>query len=248
MDGNAGSCSICTTGFSLVNGTCQQICSTGCQNCSSSTVCNTCFSVFVYLSNNKCPTCPNSPACVTCMPSNPNTCTLCNNGYYLSVGNCLPCQSYCKTCTSATLCTTLYNQNGFTLISINATHNAPASCSKGCMICSGSNPAICSQCKTGLYLTQEGICRPCTAASLCASCLPSNPAQCLSCYPGTFIGNNSVCISCSFPCTSCTNNNPNECSTCAQGYVLIISNKTCELSSNIASTFNIQPIDNCANS
>ena len=145
FDSNNGSCTVCSLGYELINGSCTKVCSDGCQSCTNSTVCTVCFSQFYYLTNQQCKTCPNSPACINCLANSPNTCTKCNQGYYLSSSNtCLPCQSYCKVCTSSTYCKELFNFKGFTLIEINSTHNAPAACNQGCISCSSSNPQVCS--------------------------------------------------------------------------------------------------------
>ena len=39
-------------------------------------------------------------ACLVCTDGNPDSCTSCNNGYYLTGTTCEICSSSCSTCTS----------------------------------------------------------------------------------------------------------------------------------------------------
>jgi hypothetical protein len=248
-DPNAGSCTLCAAGYSLANGTCQQLCSSGCAACTNVTTCTSCVVEFVYLSGASCLSCPNSPACTSCLASSPAACASCNTGYFLSSGTCLPCPAYCRTCSSTSWCTALANPLGYTLVATSSASNAPAACDPGCSSCSPAAPTTCTKCLSGFYLTASSYCRPCTPSSQCSSCSRSNPSLCLSCYPGAFLSSSSTptCTACSFPCAACLAPNSTLCTACVQGYVLVSSSQTCQPSSSVVQNFNAKPVDNCAN-
>lgn len=190
--------------------------------------------------------CPNIPACINCDPTNPSTCTSCNTGYYLMNGTCMPCAAYCYLCTSATLCQVPVNPYGFALMmNVDETSNYLVACDPGCIICSNSNPSMCTTCMNGYYLTTNNYCKACTISSYCAVCSTTNASSCITCFTGYFLNNN-VCVQCTFPCTSCTNQVATQCSSCAIGYTLL-SNNTCTKTSTLSSSFGTIT-ENCANS
>jgi proprotein convertase subtilisin/kexin type 5 len=122
------------------------------------------------------------------MTSNASMCMSCSDGYWLtSQKECLACPAYCKTCTSATWCTALFNPVGFTLLYVSAGVNYPAACDPGCSYCSTVNPQECMMCMTGFYLTANMWCKPCTAASQCGSCSSTDPAICTSCMADAYL-------------------------------------------------------------
>ena len=149
-----GACTSCTSPYSLSSGTCVSTCAEGCLICSDSTTCLLC-STYYYLNFTSalCTKCPNIPACLTCSSSDPTICNQCNSGFYMNNNTCLPCPSYCASCSSATLCLSLAQTTGYILMLKDEKSNYPAICDPGCEICSSSNPSICTDCKDGYYLT-----------------------------------------------------------------------------------------------
>ena len=134
------------------------------------------------------------------------------------------------------------------MFEISQTTNNLASCDPGCRTCSISNPAVCTVCSDGYYMTTSNWCKPCTFASRCSSCSTTTPAVCLGCFAGHYLDTTtSTCIQCTFPCISCIDQNATKCSACPVGWALVIANNTCILTTNLQSTFgNI--VKNCANS
>lgn len=72
-NGNLGSCTTCSAGFNVINGTCQPVsCGAGCTQCSSATTCQFCMSYYFKNSSNVCQLCPGAPICFIC--SNNSVC------------------------------------------------------------------------------------------------------------------------------------------------------------------------------
>mgnify|MGYP002365382272 FL=1 len=94
--------------------------------------------------------------CLSC--SDPKTCTLCKDGYYVTYAInlasyiCSPCPSQCM------LCKKKFNSN---------VTNTPA----------------CIVCLPGSTLSSQGLCVPCKATG-CVSCNSSNTSSCIECAPG----------------------------------------------------------------
>jgi hypothetical protein len=77
---------------------------TGCQICSSQSICTNCLTGYV-LQNNKCVSCTITN-CISCLTL--KVCTLCSQNYLLQSGSCNLCSSIiqnCKICSLATQCT-----------------------------------------------------------------------------------------------------------------------------------------------
>lgn len=160
----------------------------------------------------------------------------------------MACPAYCKTCTSSTWCTALFNPMGFTLLYVSSTVNTIAACDPGCWYCSMVAPEMCLMCMTGFYMTANSWCKPCTFASKCASCSSVDPAVCTSCMADAFLQTDGTCMPCASPCSACTGENATMCTSCIQGYVYVEADNTCELESDVNTLFNLSPVDNCANS
>jgi proprotein convertase subtilisin/kexin type 5 len=97
-----------------------------------------------------------------CLSCNINECIFCADNYYLSVGNCFYCQSYCQICESSSKClicadklktgdTCSINVRICLLDQLfNGTECTPcATTIIGCLLC---NEISCSLCQTGYYL------------------------------------------------------------------------------------------------
>ena len=93
-------CTTCSSGFTLVNGTCNRI------SCSASFVFDpvlgtcSCPSSSIAGKGGLCVSC--SLECRSCSVLG---CTSCNQRYYLAGASCLPCSSNCLSCLSSTFCT-----------------------------------------------------------------------------------------------------------------------------------------------
>lgn len=140
------------------------------------------------------------------------------------------------------MCSQLYNQNGYVLVSINSTANMPAACDPGCMTCSAANPSFCSACNAGYYLS-SGTCMACSVSSLCMTCSSSNSGMCLTCFPGSSLSSSNTCVQCQSPCASCQNDNPSACTSCPIGYAL--QSNTCVSFSTFNNTVQAT-LQNCA--
>lgn len=73
-----------------------KLCAPGCSDCSSG-ACKACSDGYIFDSDSS--TCFICPAgCTVCSASDPNSCSACIDGAYLSGTECLPCDPICVTC------------------------------------------------------------------------------------------------------------------------------------------------------
>ena len=226
---NATTCTTCQDNYQFnstsgaCEATCADTCKTCCPNClgNDGHLCSACIDrYYLQPSNSTCSRCPGAPQCITCDPQNPDTCTACSSGFFLSSGSCTACPTGCSQCDNANKCTQL-GEGGKTIITEGNT-TFIAVCNSGCSECSSSDPGFCSACEDGFYLSTSNttsICLPCSATSNCMTCSASSPAVCLSCWPNAFL-QNSTCQSCAYPCATCETGTTATCTSCFSGFVL----------------------------
>lgn len=151
--------------------------------------------------------------------------TACPTNYYYpdsATRACLPCHSYCKTCTGSAVTQCPSCDTGYYLLPSSTTCVVEASCPIGtypdsstnicqpchsyCAVCTGPAVNECSQCNSGYYRKQGTT--TCVVASGCPALT----------YPDT---SSNVCESCHAYCTVCTGAAVSQCSQCATGYFLL---------------------------
>lgn len=203
-------CSVCNTGFNLVNNSC-----------------------VAYTVNSTCTT----TNCVQCNSN--NQCTACLSGYLLYNGscvcdfqNCLACQggNYCTLCAFPTIATITSSSGCLPLITLGTFCNV-----SNCLFC--SSMGVCGQCFNGYSLQSNGVCTQnvCNRVNNCTLC---NYQQniCYACNPGyvpsTFMGPSCVAVSATYSCAVagcmvCQSNNPNACQTCSP-FNSLTSNNQCD--------------------
>ena len=120
-----------------------------------------------------------------------------------------------------------------------------AVCDPGCRTCSSANPTLCSQCSSGYYIA-SGRCQVCPNSCLtCSSTNSTDSSLCLRCFSNYYL-DVGVCLPCPHPCFSCSSSSV--CSSCLEGFVYVPASSTCIYPDQVALSFNIQPIPNCASS
>lgn len=215
---NITQCTGCVSGYVLNSSNlCAFNCPTNCQTCSNSTTCTTCNVGYYVNSNSQCSQCTGT-ACNQCTAASPNLCTSCINGYFFTAtsgqsGTCTACPTFCSSCSSATVCTSLAQPNSQAIVQING-QSFLAQCQSNCMTCSVLNPQLCTQCMWGFYLNGNNICMPC-GGSNCKTC-NTNSSVCDSCFTSYILGNN-ACTACSANCLTCS---ISSCTSCNPGYYL----------------------------
>src|ERR1044071_8242766 len=86
------------------------------------------------------------------------------------------------------------------VVSLNA--QGPQQCSDyNCLSCP-SHPSICTNCKSGFYMS-GGSCSSCRYG--CQICY--NGSSCSMCKSGYFLDDSNNCQSCRYPCNTCTDYN-----------------------------------------
>ena len=192
-----------------VTGYCEQ-CDASCKACSGglNTNCVACNSGKYLLQANN--------SCVTCVA----------NGYYADIisGNCLQCDSRCKTCFGAFPTNCLSCNSGKYLLHAN---NSCVSCNvngyfadimtghcqqcdSSCKTCSGILPTNCLSCNSGKYLLQLN--------NTCVSCNVDGY------YADTVTGN---CMQCDSFCKTCSGPLSTNCLSCSSGTYLMQANNSC---------------------
>lgn len=152
------------TGSLISNGV-ATLCPPGCKTCTSNTVCTVCNQGFILLtSTSTCGVC--GPRCTACSNSDPNSCTACRDGAFLSGTQCNSCASMCISCNgNATSCSQCPPGQFFA-------SGQCSLCQPYCRNCTSS--ATCVECIRGFTLTVSNppTCRRCS--TMCSSCNPSN--------------------------------------------------------------------------
>jgi hypothetical protein len=244
------------TGY-MVNGAIK-LCSPGCNDCSSGE-CTSCLTGYTFDSTTAtCFTCALN--CIACSASNPNSCTACITGSYLSGTSCLPCNRTCIACSgTANSCTTCPPGQFF-----DSGQGQCTFCQKNCQTC--TSDTVCTLCNRGFALATATnssiICRGCSLK--CSSCNAANITECTSCAAGLQLvsgscvqcpdkctscsdGKCAICISgftpnsngvcvktCQLPCATCVDNQPSVCLSCYSGSSL--SGNTCQINLNCSAT------------
>ncbi|EAR86018.1 transmembrane protein, putative (macronuclear) [Tetrahymena thermophila SB210] len=247
--------SVCNPGeYQDTDGSCQK-CVSPCATCQyQSDFCYSCISGYTYNAQiNYCIPNTNSchESCNQCSQNNdPNSCTSCRDGMYLSSGKCQYCSNKCQTCEFGPNKCTSCQSNEFLL------NNQCQQCHNSCLTCSGK-ATNCTSCqdgllkdpKTGICIMNTPICRsneyldsknqcqkclsPCASCSnqpyMCSSCisgykLNSQTLQCeqdiITCKDGQFLDQNNKCKPCHSFCNTCEQQS-DRCTSCRPGLLLI---------------------------
>ena len=173
-------------------------CPAGCTACSSATVCTGCSGILVmiggvcicdptqnlFYSSGTCVICSSAITnCATCLATGLlTTCTACISGFYPSSTTCVPCNTYCLTCTS-TLCTL---------------------CSSSTFIVAGQS-CVCNNTGQMFFDNTTSTCLTCSAfIADCQTCdNTTGTLTCLLCDPG-FYFDGTACVACVSLCVNCT--------------------------------------------
>lgn len=139
---------------------------TGCNQCSSNSVCISCVQGF-YLDVSTCKPCWDVlKGCLMC--SDANTCVQCDFRYYLNASS-----NKCVTCTNVTNCLSC-NSSVYCIDCVQGYYEDAGGCTictKNCSNC--VNGTHCTQCDNSFYLTASGTCALCTVKG-CVSCNSTN--------------------------------------------------------------------------
>ncbi|KAL4488340.1 hypothetical protein ABPG72_019190 [Tetrahymena utriculariae] len=241
-------CLTCQDGKFLDSLNSCQICQTPCSKCADSTSkCTGCVIDYNFNpSSNSCsPICDQT--CLTCSsPKDSNKCLSCIDGFFLSSGKCIQCQSPCSTCidtsTKCLKCIENYKLDNIYCIPI---------CDNQCKTCSKPYDSnSCTSCNDGLFLKGTTCiscshpCQKCDSSSIkCLSCisnysynnqnfecnpichsscktcsLPNDFQSCQSCNEGSFLSG-AQCLLCTSPCKTC-DQQTQKCLSCLDGYFL----------------------------
>lgn len=134
-------------------------------------------------------------SCKTC--TSISQCKDCNDGFFLSNYQCLPCNSMCKTCKlSESSCTSCKDKDEL----------IGDKCKEFCIEHCASCDIPCSKCDSGYFLSDSKCekcdqnCKECSENSKkCTSCNPNFTLSLGTCNPTCLEG----CVSCEYPCKSC---------------------------------------------
>ncbi|EAR81858.2 zinc finger lsd1 subclass family protein (macronuclear) [Tetrahymena thermophila SB210] len=214
------SCLSCFDGFYLKSGQCLQ-CTQPCKSCQfNDTYCTSCIQYYgLNSATNSCYLlCP--IGCKECNNlNNQSSCISCIDGYYLTNGQCLPCQSPCSTCENdAQNCLTCIKY--YKLVSDSQRSYCSPVCDISCQTCTAPNDfRQCMSCIEGYYLYQNS-CLSCSFP--CQSC-EGSPSNCLSCVQWHSLdpSSNTCNLTCPTECTSCFDSSSKTiCQECIDGYYL----------------------------
>lgn len=131
-------------------------------------------------------------------------------------GNCVACDSNCKTCNGGTSSNCLSCVDGKYWSA-----NQCLTCDNSCLTCNGAGSTKCTSCPAGTYLS-SGQCLTCDGT--CKTCVDTS-TKCTSCNPGRYQSGN-TCPQCDNSCATCSAGTTSSCLTCASGRFMI-SNNTC---------------------
>ena len=193
---SAFTCVSCKNTFYLNSSNVCSQCPSGCDVCSSATVCNTC-SMGYFMNGSSCSPCnfTNETGCSAC-GSDGITCSACSSGFYLngsSTPSCAACTSNCLSCNSSG-CSAC--NNGFYMTAANT---CVKSCPTDNSVIANSTSMTCTPCSLITSLSTS-----------CVSC--STPTTCLSCTSGQVLySDGSACTFCNNTGESLNNNTPVTC-------------------------------------
>ena len=180
--------------------------------------------------------------CPKCDPNNLMTCLSCGTSRYLdSTGQCQPCLTGCRSCTSASSCAICFP--GFVLLNstcilgpawpcVSGTSAVCTKCVNSFVLTNGTcvynsdcnATATCTTCVFGYYLStslssSQGSCLACPTIANCLSCDRSDSSKCFICKDGYYIGANNTCTACSSGCAKCSGSL--SCSKAEDGHYLL---------------------------
>jgi hypothetical protein len=178
-------CSLCNSGYNLVNGYCvAQIttytCSnvTNCLQCSYTNFCSLCNNNFSLTTSGTCvPTQCNVPNCAVCNVN--NVCAQCNAGFTLNV---------------ASLPSVWNSAVDFGTFALNTCVPNSIICNiTGCAYCNSNN--VCASCIQGYDFSSQNPnqCVPTCTVSNCFQCVESNQNICNICVPGFSVSSTGQC-------------------------------------------------------
>lgn len=133
-----------------------------------------------------------------------------------SSGNCVACDSSCKTCNGGTSSNCLSCVDGKYLST-----NQCVTCDPSCLTCNGAGPSSCTSCNPGYYLSSHQ-CLQCDGT--CKTCVTTS-TQCTSCNAGRYYSGNS-CPTCDNSCATCSAGGTSNCLTCTSDKFMV-TNNTC---------------------
>ncbi|ELP91924.1 protein serine/threonine kinase, putative [Entamoeba invadens IP1] len=194
-DSQSGICTTCISGYYIdKTGNCQ-VCSkalSNCGECTSTSVCTSCFDEF-YLKENECHKCSEKSHCMVCS-KNSDTCTTCFDRYYPNITGCALCETKnCKECDSTTgECSACVN--GYYL-----DNKMCSKCNTNCAKC--DSQSSCIVCDSN-YSNINGTCTPCSNKANCVTCDPQTD-KCFECGLGMYPSDGN--------CVTCTSQNCSEC-------------------------------------
>ncbi|KAL4468978.1 hypothetical protein ABPG73_019746 [Tetrahymena malaccensis] len=251
---DSNKCLSCNDGFFLLSGKCIQ-CQMPCSSCiDTSNKCLKCVGNYKLDSTNCIPICDST--CQTCSkPYDSNSCTSCNDGFFLDGTRCKSCSSPCQKCdTLSTKCLSCTSNYSYDSSNFKCNPNCHISC-KSCSLPNDMNS--CLSCYEGAFLNgsqcqqctspcktcdqQSNRCQSCSEnysldnyAKICnpncdASCKtcknPIDPNSCLSCNGGFYIVG-SKCLECSSPCKTCISSSQ-KCLSCITNYDYVVDQNKC---------------------
>jgi hypothetical protein len=200
-------------------------CQNGCAECCEGTACEKCLPGKILTNDGKCldncpanhvavngncVKCKDIPNCLKCQENNLSKCEVCQAGFNLLNGNCVP---NCG--------------NGFTPIS-----GVCVPCSNKCSVC--SNPLNCQVCDANYFLHNNNCVPQCPSGTYanngkclrCSDkCTTCNATTCTLCEKGAFLLNDK-CVNI---CPSGTYANGNTCKKCDQNCSVCTSLQTCQV-------------------
>ena len=146
-----GNCTLCDSGYQLVNGTCSKItmnCSKYCAVCKTNGECGVCYPGFVDAGNGVCT--PAIAGCYAHYPLLPVLCSSCIAGSVLNTATsqCQSCPLHCAYCTTAGVCTVCFPGYYITGHDVYDMACAP-NCEFPCLTCSHTDPTKCTSCAAG---------------------------------------------------------------------------------------------------
>lgn len=209
-------------------GTCQS-CAAYCLTCTSAQMCQTLINsagyVLITISSTSNNVAACDPGCSSCSANNPQICSICKGGYFLSSNNvCSPCAGSCMTCSNAASSTCLSCFPGSFL---NSTSNTCVQCQLPCTSCLAGNPSACTSCAIGFLLSSNTCVNITTLPSNSAISLQncanvynmSSNLVCGLCLQG-FTQTSGGCVPCIAGCLICNPASLTSCSFCVPGYFL----------------------------
>lgn len=213
-------CTVCNDGFRVYKGLNSpdcEACKRGCKKCDDGKdLCTECLDSFYESSKVgnyvNCSSCPSN--CKKCTKDQSNKIIFheCLEGFYLSDGKCVQCNSPCATCTSATKCTSCIAGHLF-----DGVNSCEAECHQDCFTCERTQTA-CTSCHEGFYLVDNG-CIKCPLEG-CKKCIiGEHVSTCRECLDGYYKDEYfDSCYKCHKSCATCSDASERNCLSCAVGY------------------------------